>query len=302
MKSFTIHLFALTSGLASPALAQDAASTRQAATADIFYSADADDTEVIRYSLTLDWLHDGPERRQGVRIEKALFNPIGQGQQGRERVYLQAADGERWKWNASIGTDGDTVLGSAAIHNESRFRQEYFIERDILETPRGLREGIYYTFAGASIDLPVDGRNMVNLLAGVQEFTGDNVRTHIRGNYVHTIDPDLGLSAQLRGRYFRNSDPREYDYYSPRWYAQAMPVLQIRRFSQGWRYMAEAGVGVLRDSNSGWRRSSHLRIETISPVGKNWAVKASFLCSETPTAAGLGYEYVQATFGLTRAF
>jgi hypothetical protein len=97
----------------------------------------------------------------------------------------------------------------------------------------------------------------VTLVGGVQEFTGDNVRTHLRANFVHVLKPEASLSLQLRTRYFRNSDPREYDYYSPRWYAQAVPILQLRRFSNGWRYLVAGGVGVQRDSESKWRRSSY---------------------------------------------
>lgn len=96
----------------------------------------------------------------------------------------------KWKWNASVGTDGDTVLGSAAIHDESRFRKEVFVERDIVETPEGVERGSYYTFAGAALDLPVDDSNVVTLVAGVQPFTGDNVRTHVRATYVHVVKPD----------------------------------------------------------------------------------------------------------------
>lgn len=287
--------------------AQDSANgmPTHAVGADIFYSSDADETEVLRTGLNLDFAYRGPKERYGIRLEKAWFNPLDRGWQGRERLYLRAADAiGGWSWNATIGTDGDTLLGSVAVHDDSRFRKEFFVEREIVETPQGLARGIYYTFGGAAIDLPVDNRNVFTAVAGLQDFTGDNVRTHLRASYIHVLKPNLGLSAQLRTRWFRNSDPREFDYYSPRWYAQVLPVLQMRRTSDsGWRTLLAGGVGAQRDSDSGWRRSSYFNAQASSPeIGRGWAVTAAFLFSETPTTVGNSYNYLQLTAGLTRAF
>lgn len=290
--------------LACPALAQDpAVLDGPAVGTDVFYSTDADDTEVLRAGINFDLKHAGPQSYLGFRLEKARFNPVGSGWRGMERAYVRFAEPVgKWKAAATVGTDGRTVLGAATIHDEARFRKEFFVERDIVETRRGVDEGIYYTFAGAAIDLPVDERNIVTVVGGLQEFTGDNVRTHLRANYVHVLDPDRGLSVQLRTRYFRNSEPREYDYYSPRWYAQAVPVLQMRRFVNGWRYVVAGGVGVQRDSASDWRRSTYFNAEVQSPERSRWSVNAGAMFSETPTTTGNSYNYFQVRAGVLRRF
>lgn len=282
---------------AAPATAQRAIGT------DLSVSTDADDTSVVKTGLNLDWRYKGADEYLGIRIEKAWFRPLGQDWRGRERAYLRGAgSARRWKWNASVGTDGRTVLGSASINDQSRFRKELFVEREILETPQGLARGIYYTFAGAAIDLPANERNVLTLVGGVQEFTGDNVRTHIRANFIHVLKPEAGLSLQLRTRYFRDSAPGEFDYYSPRWYAQAVPVLQLRRFSGGWRYLLAGGVGAQRDSASKWRRSSYFNAQVTSPARRGLAVTAALLFSETPSATGESYNYLQLTAGVRRTF
>jgi hypothetical protein len=274
-----------------------------AAGVDLHYSTDADFTEVLKAGINLDLRSKGPDDYIGIRVEKARFNPSGQGWESRERAFVRAADSSgAWKWNAQLGTDGDKLIGSAGVHDEAPFRKELFFERDILETPRGLSEGLYYTLAGAAIDIPADDRNVFTVLGALQEFTGDNVRTHVRANYVHVLRPEWGLSAQLRTRYFRNSVPREYDYYSPRWYAQVLPVLQLRRFDRGWMYLFAGGLGAQRDSSSGWRRSSYFNARVTSPPRDNWAVTGAFLFSETPTVTGQSYNYMQINFGVTRAF
>lgn len=271
---------------------------------DLFHSSDADNTEVTRLGFDFDISNSGPEKYRGIRLEKARYNPVGQGWKDRTRGFIRGADvwnDNHWNWN--VGTDGTTVIGSASVYNEELFRKELFVERDILETPTGLKRGIYYTFVGFAVDLPANDRNVFTATIGAQRFTGDNLRTHLRASYIHVLAPDLGISAQLRTRYFQNSDPREFDYYSPRWYAQVLPVLQMRRFTpDGWRYLAAIGLGVQRDNVSGWRRSSLLNLQATSPERDRWAFTANFLYSETPTTAGTSYRYGQVNVGLRWRF
>lgn len=308
MRTLILAVAFLLLGQPAAAVAQDKAAPEpkaatQAAGIRLSYSVDADDTSVVAGGIVFDFDYRDAQRYRGVEFEQVRFNPQGQGGRNHERVYLRAADKDgKLSWNARVGTDGDTVLGSASLRSDVRLPYEIFVERDIVETPIGLEDGIYYTFAGAALDLPLNKTNTVNVLAGVQEFTGDNVRLHLRGNYIHVLDEDLGLSAQLRTRWFRNSVPREFDYYSPRWYAQILPVLQMRRFSAGWQYLLAGGIGIQRDSASDWRRSSYLNARVTSPPAGDWHLTGSLLFSETPTTSGQGYNYFQTSLGLSRRF
>ena len=278
-----------------------------AAGGEVFFSSDSDDTEIVRTALDFDLDNRGEDTRYGIRLEKAWYDPSNTGTRERERVFLRAQDaGGEWDWSALIGTDGDTIIGAASIHDNSAWRKEAFIERDIVATPRGLDEGIYSTFLGAAIDLPADENNIFTVLAGVQKFTGNNVRLHARGNFVHVLDRELGLSAQLRTRYFRSTEPGEFDYYSPRWYAQAMPVIQMRRFVGGWELVGALGVGAQRDATSDWRRSDFANVRVRSPRNdENWQVYADLIYTNTPsdsTVASVDYNYFQTRIGFTRRF
>ena len=298
-------LGALAAAIAAPALAQrDPAEATHSMGTDVFYSSDAEDTEVLKAGINFDLRRFGPGHYVGLRVERARFRALGDVGRTMERVYLRAGDtAGKWKWNATIGSDGHTVLGSASIHDEAAFRKELFVEREIVETPLGLSRGIYYTFAGAAIDLPADDRNVLTLFAGVQPFTGDNVRTHTRATYVHVVKPEWGLSAQLRTRYFRSSEPGEFDYYSPRWYAEVLPVVQVRRFVGGWQLLGAAGYGAQRDSGSRWRSSRYFNARFTSPaLQKDWALSGGLLYTNTPVSTGFTYRYLQMNFGVTRAF
>ena len=279
---------------------------RPGAGVEFFYSADSDGTEVSRAAVDLDISNRGPGRRLGVRVERAWYNPGGAGTVARNRVYLQTEDvlGD-WQVRARVGTDGDSVIGSASVNDNSRYRKELFVERDIVETRQGLARGIYSTFAGAAIDVPLNDRNVVTALVGLQDFTGDNVRTHLRANYVHVLAPQQGLSAQLRARYFTNSEPREYDYYSPRWYAEVLPVVQMRRFIAGWEAVGAVGLGAQRDSDSDWRTSRYAHARFRSPERGNWQAHGAVTYTNTPSLAGSGqsgYSYVQFLIGASTRF
>ncbi|MEH6701882.1 hypothetical protein [Parasphingorhabdus sp.] len=301
-----VILTALAIAMPQIALA-DELEPRPAAGGELFYSSDSEDTEILRTAIDFDLRNQGKDRRLGVRVENAWYDPAGSGQTQRQRIFLQAADRSgNWNWAARVGTDGDTIIGSASLHDNSKFRKEVFIERDIVETRQGLDQGIYSTFAGAAIDLPLNDRNIVTALVGLQAFTGDNVRTHLRGNYVHVLKPDWGLSVQLRGRYFRSSDPREFDYYSPKWYAEAMPVVQLRRFVDGWEVVGAGGIGVQRDSATDWRQSNFAQFRVRSPENaKHWSLTAEITYTDTPSdsaSAGSSYSYFQTRLGIMRRF
>ncbi len=289
----------------SVALAQDIESSPAVGT-EVFVSTDSDDTTVVRTALDFDLRNAGEEQRLGIRLEKAWYDLPGRQTDERERVFLQVADETRgWNWAARIGTDGDNVIGSVSVHDNSRFRKEVLAERDIVETPAGLDRGIYSTFVGAAIDLPADDSNIFTALVGAQEFTGDNFRLHLRGNYIHVIDQELGLSAQLRGRYFRDSDPREFDYYSPRYYAQVLPVVQMRRFVDGWQLLAAGGIGVQRDADTDWSQANFGQFRVTSPARGAWSFGAETIFSQVPSnsaVSGPGYDYFQARLNLSRRF
>lgn len=290
LKRLRLVTLATMASVSGPLLAQGAVHV------DLFASDDADNTSVVKAGLTLDYRFEDIERYRGIKLEQVRIRPLGQPGWQDQRIYYRFADRtDQWAWTGQVGTDGDTVLGSASLVRDVARRQEYFVERDILETPLGVK-GLYYTFVGAAYDLPLDdeGRQQVTALAGVQDFSGDNVRTHLRGRYIATIVPDWGLSAQLRVRALHNSAPSEFDYYSPRWFAEALPVIQLRRFRSRWMYSAALGWGWQRDSDSDTRSARLLEAGITSPRNRaDWYMRATASYSNTPTGTGQSYGYRQ---------
>lgn len=301
-----VALVALT-GLAPPPAGEEAESSLHPASgSEIFYSSDSDGTEVARAGIDLGLRDAGDTRSIGIRLERARYDPGGRGWESRDRIFLTGAEKlGKWQLRARAGSDGDSVIGALSLNDDSRFRKEFFVERDIVETRQGLDLGLYATFAGAAVDLPADDRNVFTALAGVQAFTGGNVRLHLRASYIHVVKPKLGLSVQLRARGFRSSDPGEHDYYSPRRYAEALPLVQMRRFVGGWELLGAAGLGVQRDSGSGWRASRHAHARFRSPRSSGWSLNGAITYTNTPSTTGTprsGYSYVQLALGVAKRF
>lgn len=275
-----------------------------AAGTELFTSTDSDNTDVIKLMGRVAWKYDRSDRYRGVAVERAWFRPQGQYTRADLRIYADFADvlGDKWFWKARMGTDGHTWLGSANLRAKD-WSKEIFLEREIVETPRGVDDGVYYTIVGASFDIPVSKRDLFTAMAGVQEFTGNNERLLARGSYVRVLDPDLGLSAQLRARYFHSTAPGEFDYYSPRNFVQFLPVVQMRRFTKsGWMILGAVGYGAQRGTGSRWQsaRLADLRVE--SPHTKREFSLFGQLQYSNNSLSGAGnYHYLMARFGLTKS-
>ena len=72
-------------------------------------------------------------------------------------------------------------------------------------------------------------------VAGLQDFTGGNRRTHLRGIATVTLSEDWGVATQLRTRWFKDSAPERADYFAPGEYAEALGTLVLSRRVRGLR-------------------------------------------------------------------
>lgn len=267
------------------------------------FSTDSDHTDVVKVLGRALWTFEDRDHYQGIAIERASFSPSGDRARQETRVYADLADnlGRDWRWHARVGTNGGTALGAASLRSKD-WSKEFFLEREIVETPLGLDRGIYYTFGGASFDIPAGPRTSFNVMGGLQEFTGKNVRYHLRGTAVRVLAPDLGLSAQLRARYFHSTRPGEFDYYSPRNFTSVLPVLQMRRFDKGgWMYVVALGYGAQKATGAK-RQSAKLadvRIESPARSTKLQAFAQLQYSNNSLNQGGTGYRYFAGRLGLT---
>jgi hypothetical protein len=297
--------------LAVAALAPGRAVADDALRVDLFAYDTSDDAWVTRSAVSWLYHYEGEEEYQGIEGEHWRGSVAGRGALAphdavdRDRAYFRFAHrNDHWLWTGRVGSDGHTAMGSLSVVHDVPRRLELFLERDMVETPQGL-EGLYYTYGGAAIDLPMGkgGRHTLTLLGGLQDFGDGNLREHARLRWSSVLVSDWGLSAQLHVRAFRDSDADRSDYYSPRWFAEAIPTLQLRRFRGGWMWLARAGVGRQRDSETGWHQARRAELSVTSPASQQgWHLSAGLLATDTPFASGKSERYRQLSFELTKRF
>ena len=297
---FSASAVAQTSGEGSASI-----DPRPAGGTEVWASTDSDGTEVLKVRGRALWTFEGKEKFAGIAVEHVWFRPSMGEDEEDNRVYLDLANhmGRDWRWRARIGTDGDTILGSAELRRAD-WSHSFFIEREIVETDQGLTRKIYYTFAGASKDIPLDDRNVIALTAGLQEFSGKNERLHLRGRYVHVLKPEAGLSAQLDARYYHSTEPGEFDYFSPKDFARALPILQLRRFNNtGWMYLAAGGVGMQHSTGGGWTTARFAQLRLESPrTARDFDIFAELIYTNDSISGGTNYDYLMGRAGVTFGF
>ncbi|WP_265529579.1 hypothetical protein [Sphingomicrobium marinum] len=272
---------------------------------EFWFSEDSDGTSVKKFVGRALWDFENREKYTGIAVEEVWFGPATGDERQHSRIYLDLADhiGSDWRWRARVGSDGETLLGNAELRRTD-WAQSIFIEREIVETDQGLKRGIYYTFIGASADLPVNDTSLLALTAGVQAFTGENVRLHVRGRYIHSLREEWGLSAHLDARYYHSTRPGEFDYFSPQNFVRLVPLLQMRRrTTSGWIFLAAGGVGVQQSTDSDWSlaRYGQLRLESPTTAPSLHAF-AEILHTNDSISGGTDYTYTMGRAGLTYAF
>lgn len=291
MKPYLMTAALALAAVAPAALAQaETDGTTQAVRTDLWVGSDADGNEARKLALGWDVDHRDIEHWWGVKVEHARFSGRGW-RDDQDRVFVSGAGdaGERWRWDGDVGTNGDDLIGRASIHSLDAYRKEFFIERDVLETRNGVAQGWVQTFAGAGIDVPMGERWSASGVAGLQDFgVGDNLRTRLRGNVVFAVAPEQGLSLQLRTRYYRNSEPREADYYSPRWYGEALGVVGWRRHVGGYQYTARAGLGRQRSAGDTSKRARMLEVGVETPRWKDAWLRLDAGYTDTPVLTDTG--------------
>ncbi len=121
---------------------------------------------------------------------------------------------------------------------------EFFVNRDVVETKTALSEGTHFDFGGASVDVPVSPHITLVGLAGYQAFSDDNQRRHLRARAIWQPSLDLGLTLQLRYRWYDNSKSDVGNaYFNPSRYQEGMLAVGWRQRVGNWRTALTAGAG-----------------------------------------------------------
>ena len=116
-------------------------------------------------------------------------------------------------------------------------------QRDLVETRAGIDAGTMTNFVAASIDYAASERLTLIGLGGLQVYSDNNWRPHLRGRAIYTLMPEQGLGLQARARGYDSNGTAPATYFNPERYVQADVGLRLRRALGDWRMLAAAGFG-----------------------------------------------------------
>ena len=121
---------------------------------------------------------------------------------------------------------------------------ELFVNRDFVETATAIDNGVSYDFAGASVDYQWLPKWTTVGLAGIQNFSDGNQRRHLRGRLIFQPMLDVGLTTQLRYRWYDSSKTDVGGaYFNPPNYEEMMLAIGWRQRVNDWRTALTAGLG-----------------------------------------------------------
>lgn len=262
-----LHALAVRAALAlmSGGLVPAGAAEPLAAGGTLFYSSDSESFSSRRTSADLMGSFSHLDGKTGLRYIDHHYSRGDWSRSGQQLRFVthhidrKTADG--WLLETGVLRQGTHQL----LTLDASYRKtvspatsiEAFASRDIVETRNALDLGTRFNFAGLAVDQRLTSKLTAVGLAGWQAFSDDNQRRHLRARLIYQPSLDLGLTLQLRYRYFDSSkNDVAGAYFNPSRYDETLLAVGWRQRAGDWRTAITAGAGVQqvnRDDRSGTR-------------------------------------------------
>ena len=250
---------ALALACAWPALSA-AEGLKPAAGGGFYYSTDSEDFSSRRLSVDGMALYQHLDNKLGLRYTDYTFSRPGWSTRG-EQLRLVANQFDRktldgWSIESGLFRAANKDLWTL----DATWRKtlapgrsyEVFANRDFVETATALTNGVSYDFLGASVDYQLAPKWTTVGMAGIQNFSDGNQRRHLRGRLIFQPSLDIGLTTQLRYRWYDSSKTNVGGaYFNPSSYDEVMLAVGWRHRVNDWRTALTGGLGRQRiDGNS----------------------------------------------------
>lgn len=225
---------------------------KPAAGGGFYYSTDSEDFSSRRLSVDGMALYQHLDNKVGLRYTNYSFSRPGWSAKG-EQVRLVANQFDRktldgWSIESGLFRAANKDLWTL----DATWRKtlapgrsyEVFVNRDFVETATAIDNGVSYDFVGAAVDYQWAPRWTSVGLAGIQNFSDGNQRRHLRGRLIFQPSLDLGLTTQLRYRWYDSSKTNVGGaYFNPPSYDELMLAVGWRHRVNDWRTATTAGLG-----------------------------------------------------------
>jgi hypothetical protein len=223
-------------------------------------------------------LYEHGENYSGVSYQRNYFTQNNWNSSGDVYTLFTKAINPRTALGYNLNVSYNVQNGYQLLTTDSNYgfrvtdstKAEVFVARDRVETQNSLNNGIYYTFAGASIEQQIMGRLAAIVMAGNMYFSDTNTRPIVRGKLVYDLWPEYGLTAQLRYRQYRDTNTDvPNNYFNPGEYMETMFALGFRKRVSGWMLSGTAGLGKQMVNQDPSTLTQLFEFAATSPVASN---------------------------------
>jgi hypothetical protein len=172
------------------------------------------------------------------------------------------------------------------------------MERDLVNSIRGIDNGVHFTAVAAVLDHAFNEQFNVGVAAGTALFSNDNQRPILRTRWNYSINERYGINAYVRTRSYHNTNAYRPEYFSPERLHEASAGVSSRfEVAQAFVLSASIDAGQQRidgTSDPTWRGTLGIASRRNSAVQWFLGIEAS---NTAPLFGGRtgSYRYTSAT-------
>jgi hypothetical protein len=209
---------------------------------------------------------------------------------------IDPATANGWQLDAGAFQQGGhamlTLDGSYRRPLAARTALELFVDREWVETAPALDRGVHFTLAGGGVEQGMGPHVTVIGLAGYQDFSDGNSRTHGRVRVIVQPDLDLGLTLQARYRaYTSSADDVGGAYFNPSRYDETLLAVAWRQRFMRWTGYLIAGAGRQHVADDPWTPTRLYEASVQSPPVHAYSLRARAGYNRSASFNGPDYRY-----------
>lgn len=261
------------------ASAQEASSSKQAISIpNAYIASDSEGFSTYKYNAGYMPLYEHGEKYTAVSYQHNYFTQGNWSSSAEVYTLLTKAINPRTGLGYNLNLGYNLQNGYKLLTTDSNYsfrvtdstKTEVFVSRDRVETQNALSNGIYYTFAGASIEQQILERLSAVFMAGNMYFSDTNTRPTVKAKLIYDLIPEYGLTAQLRYRQYRDTNTNVVNnYFNPSDYNETMIAFGARKRIAGWMLSGTAGVGRQTVNQDPSTTTQLYELAATSPVASN---------------------------------
>jgi hypothetical protein len=242
----------------------------------------------------------GRDAHTGVRVGATRFSQQGWRRDAQQLSVIHRsidpATTDGWQVEGGLSRQGERELLTLDASYRRALAEkrsvELFVSRDWVETRRALDDGVSVVFAGAALEQGLGEHVTLVGVAGYQDFSDGNHRTHGRAKLIVQPKLDLGLTLQARYRTYRGAnDGVARTYFNPSRYDEAMLAVGYRKRLAGWMASVTAGVGRQRVGDAARTASRLFEASLESPAHASHSLRFRAGYNRSASFGGPDYNF-----------